>query len=95
MELDKETQAQLHKVEAFRRLVGHEAWGDMKRELFEILSQYQRIDDIDTSKSAEDVRHEVAVRKEITAIMYNWIRTIESKSQPLKIYKKKSHIEIV
>ena len=95
MELDKETQAQLHRARAFSRLIEHEAWPEMKAELFDILSQYHRIDDIDTTKSPEDVRFEVRVRKEITSIMYNWVQTVESKGQPKKIYDRKSHIEII
>ncbi len=78
MERDKATAALLRKARGFGDLVGHPSWGDAKEEIISLLLQLDTISDLDEKLTAPELHFQVAVRREIKRIMYNWIGTLET-----------------
>jgi hypothetical protein len=76
MALDRATQLLLRRAKAFRGLVSHPAWPDLKDQLIEDL---QPLLDIRNIKDDENVAFRVAVRKEAYKILSNWVNELETK----------------
>lgn len=92
MELDKETQKQLRRANLFSSLVATNEWKEAKNELVESLQNLLSIHELDERLPAEDIKFQIAVRKEIVAILYNWLGRVETKGKLIQKNMEKPYV---
>jgi hypothetical protein len=76
-ELTVETKKLLSEQGTMKDFVMHPGWKLARGKLLETISQLQDASTIDLSLPASEVVHELATRRTVAVVLYDWIRDME------------------